>query len=261
MLRSSWEITMADVQFQSENLINTQETTPADQHPVTSENIDAVTEPSNQGDIFDDHQANTSFGWNEQKLSEVVTFEGKHTKSISTFMVDDIKKTEEHAISQNADTAHNSIHDVIPDMDTAGLWISAAPTQQIPNGTNNASHAYNKTKKTSPTGGISSSQPKINNRRLHGITLCISLSVVGLCIYLNSDNAYIKPSENVSHHIKTTYSETLIHVEDKSNEIYKKIISKFKYQQTKTPNIQETQGAQEKIQTDTSAQTNIINRH
>jgi len=245
---------VADVQFQSENVTNAQETTPTDQHPAVSEKIDLSSEPSNQEDIFDDHQANTPFGWNEKKSPEAVTFGGKHTKSTSVLMTDDIKKTEEDIILQDADTAHDSIHDVIPDMDTAGLWISAAAIQQTPNETNNTSQAYNKTKETPPTDDIPVSHKKTNSRRLHGITLCISLSIVGLFIYLNPDNTYIEPSNNISHHIKATYSETLIHVEKKSNEIYEKIISKLKQQKTKTPNTQETQ-------TDTTTQTNVTNRN
>lgn len=245
---------MADVQFQSENVTNTQEITTTDQHPAASEKIDISTESSNQEDIFDDHQINTPFGWNEHKSPEAVSFGGKHAKSTSVLMTDDIKKTEEDTTLQGADTAHDSIHDVIPDMDTAGLWISAALIQQTSNETNNTSQAYNKIQKTPPSGDIPVSHKKTNSRRLHGITLCISLSIVGLFIYLNPDNTYIRSSENISHHIKKTYSETLIHAEKKSNEIYEKIISKLKQRKTKTPNTQETQ-------TDTTTQTNVTNRN
>lgn len=263
MLQDSWEVTVSDVQFQSENVLNTQETVPEDQHQVTPEIWEKATEPSHQDDIFDDHQTNTPFGWNEKKLSEAVTFGGKHTKSISTLIADDMEKTKEDSILSKTDITHDSVHDVIPDMDTAGLWISSVPAQQILNNIHHTSQTNHKTNTPSLDGDTAVPQSKINNHRLHGATLCASLSIIGLFMYLNPDNTHIKSSKNISHHIKTTYSETLTHVEKKSNEIYIKIISKFKHLHTEIPETQEVQKTQEaqkntpkkQIQTDTSVVT------
>lgn len=249
---------MSDVQLQSENLLNTQEKAPTDQHQITPESWEETTEPLNQDNIFDDHQTNTSFGWNEQKLSEAVTFGGKHTKSIDTFITDDIEKTEENSILSKTDITHDSVHDVTPDMDTAGLWISAVPAQQTLNQTdNNTSQTSDKTNKFSLDSDTTASQPKINRHRLHGVTLCVSLSIVGVFIYLNPDNTYIKPNENISHHITKTYGEALTHVEKTSNEIYIKIISKFKHLQTEIPETPKTQEniPEKQTQTDSSVVT------
>lgn len=257
MLQDSWEITVPDVQLQSENLLNAQETATTDQHLAAPENLETTSEPLDKDDIFDDHQVNTSFGWNERKLSEAVTFGGNYTKSTSTFITDDMKEKEESSTLPNTDLSHDSIHDVMPDMDTAGLWISSAPAQQTLNETHHASQAHDKTNKPPPENSTATPKAKTNNHRLPRVALCASLSIVGLFIYLNPDNTHIKPSGNISHHIKTTYNETLTHVEKRSNEIYIKIMSKFKNKQTGTPEIQKTQEdtPKEQIQTGTPALT------